>query len=270
MAAVSGHDVVDGRHGSSPRGVPPGPRGPPARAFRVTNYSRFMATQPAPRVVRRRLRQAGAGGTARTGPSSTSICARPTSNCARMPGPPRPDPALPGRHDDQRGRTRWWDGRRWTADVRYSGQEQDFAGIVIDGRWIHFGDLSQPVAEVEASARLRRCPPAASGLHARGRRAGGLFGPTGPITPTHHQPRDQPHGAARGDRGRAGVGRALTPPRTRPRPGASSPGSTRARSTTGTADRRRSPGQHAAAARGCRPTARSTRGGRTARRAPFR
>ena len=35
--------------------------------------------------------------------------------------------------------------------MRYSGQEQEFGGIVIDGRWIHFGDLSQPVGGVEAS-----------------------------------------------------------------------------------------------------------------------
>lgn len=59
--------------------------------------------------------------------------------------------AQAGWYDDQRGRTRWWDGRRWTHDVRYSGQQQEFAGIVIDGRWIHLGDLSQPVSEVTAS-----------------------------------------------------------------------------------------------------------------------
>ena len=88
----------------------------------------------------------------------------------------------PGWYDDGSGKQRWWDGRRWTADVRYSGQEQDFAGIVIDGRWIHFGDLSQPVAEVEASvdsgdALLRRPAFTRAAVERR------MFGPTGPITP---------------------------------------------------------------------------------------
>ncbi len=59
--------------------------------------------------------------------------------------------AAAGWYDDQRGRQRWWDGARWTSAVRYSGQEQEFAGIVIDGRWVHFGDLSQPVGSVAAS-----------------------------------------------------------------------------------------------------------------------
>ncbi|WP_203582098.1 DUF2510 domain-containing protein [Microbacterium hibisci] len=97
-------------------------------------------------------------------------------------GPAASAPAEPGWYDDQRGRTRWWDGRRWTGEVRYSGQEQDFAGIVIDGRWIHFGDLSQRVSEVAASvdsgdALLRRPDFTRTAVERR------LFGPAGQITP---------------------------------------------------------------------------------------
>ena len=97
-------------------------------------------------------------------------------------GPAAAGPAQAGWYDDQRGRTRWWAGRRWTIDVRYSGQEQDFAGVVIDGRWIHFGDLSQPVSEVTASAdsgdALLRRPEFTRVAAERG-----MFGPAGPITP---------------------------------------------------------------------------------------
>src|SRR6478736_2993145 len=73
---------------------------------------------------------------------------RPGTNYARTMAT---QPA-PGWYDDGSGKQRWWDGTHWTGEVRYSGQEQDFAGVVIDGRWIHFGDLSQPVSEVAASA----------------------------------------------------------------------------------------------------------------------
>lgn len=91
-------------------------------------------------------------------------------------------PAQAGWYDDQRGRTRWWDGRQWTRDVRYSGQQQEFAGIVVDGRWIHFGDLSRPVSEVTASvatgdALLRDPAFTRTAVERR------LFGPSGPITP---------------------------------------------------------------------------------------
>ncbi|MGN8551375.1 UNVERIFIED_CONTAM: DUF2510 domain-containing protein [Microbacterium sp. SLM126] len=89
--------------------------------------------------------------------------------------------AAAGWYDDQRGRQRWWDGARWTSAVRYSGQEQDFAGIVLDGRWVHFGDLSQHVGGVDASVdsgdRLLRTP--AFTRTAVERR---LFGASGPIT----------------------------------------------------------------------------------------
>jgi hypothetical protein len=97
-------------------------------------------------------------------------------------GPVAAGPADAGWYDDQRGRTRWWDGRAWTSQVRYSGQEQDFAGIVVDGRWIHYGDLSQPVGEVRASADsgdalLRRPEFTRAAVERR------MFGPAGQITP---------------------------------------------------------------------------------------
>jgi hypothetical protein len=90
--------------------------------------------------------------------------------------------AAAGWYDDQRGRLRWWDGRKWTTAVRYSGEEQEFAGVVIDGRWVHFGELSQPVRGVEASVEsgdaLLRKP--AFTRHAVDRR---MFGTGGTITP---------------------------------------------------------------------------------------
>lgn len=97
-------------------------------------------------------------------------------------GPAAAGAAQPGWYDDQRGRTRWWDGREWTRDVRYSGEEQEFAGVVIDGRWVHLGDLSQPVAQVEASVDagdtlLRRPGFTQAAVERR------MFGPMGPITP---------------------------------------------------------------------------------------
>lgn len=89
--------------------------------------------------------------------------------------------AAAGWYDDHRGRQRWWDGTRWTSAVRYSGQEQDFAGVVLDGRWVHFGDLSLPVGGVAASIdsgdSLLRTP--AFTRTAVERR---LFGAGGPIT----------------------------------------------------------------------------------------
>lgn len=90
--------------------------------------------------------------------------------------------AGPGWYDDQRGRKRWWDGRQWTSAVQYSGEERELAGVVIDHRWIHFGDVSQPVAGVEAAieqgAALLAKPDL--GRAATQRR---LWGPAGAITP---------------------------------------------------------------------------------------
>jgi Protein of unknown function (DUF2510) len=90
--------------------------------------------------------------------------------------------AAAGWYDDGRGRERWWDGSRWTDAARFSGSEEAFAGLVVDGRWIHFGALSQPVAGAAASVDtgadlLRR---GRLGRPATGRV---LYGASGLITP---------------------------------------------------------------------------------------
>jgi hypothetical protein len=97
--------------------------------------------------------------------------------------PPASTPAAAGWYDDGRGRQRWWDGTRWTDAARYSGQEQSFAGIVVDGRWIHFGAWSQPIAGATATfergaeliRRGRLARPATSRI---------LYGQAGQITPS--------------------------------------------------------------------------------------
>ena len=91
-------------------------------------------------------------------------------------------PATAGWYDDGKGRERWWDGRRWTDALRYSGEERALGGIVLDGRWIHCGTSSQPVAGAIASyatgaeliKKARLSKPAVARV---------LFGPSGPITP---------------------------------------------------------------------------------------
>ncbi len=87
-----------------------------------------------------------------------------------------------GWYDDGRGRQRWWDGTRWTSSSRFSGEERQFAGLVVDGRWIHFGALSEPAAGARASLE------SGAELLRRGRLekpavARALMGPAGPITP---------------------------------------------------------------------------------------
>lgn len=64
--------------------------------------------------------------------------------------PPSREPVPAGWYDDGRGRIRWWDGRRWTQQTRFSGGEDAFGGIVVDGRWIHMGDRSQPIGGLAA------------------------------------------------------------------------------------------------------------------------
>src|SRR4051794_17380988 len=96
--------------------------------------------------------------------------------------PPATAPARRGWYDDGRGRLRWWNGRHWTNDTRFSGTEESFSGIVVDGRWIHFGGLSEPIAGVVASyvsgaellKRARLTKPAVART---------LYGPLGLITP---------------------------------------------------------------------------------------
>jgi Protein of unknown function (DUF2510) len=95
---------------------------------------------------------------------------------------PGSTPAAQGWYDDGRGRQRWWNGTRWTDASRFSGSEESFAGIVVDGRWIHFGTLSQSVAGAAASVEqgadlLRR------GVLGRSATARALYGPGGPISP---------------------------------------------------------------------------------------
>ena len=95
---------------------------------------------------------------------------------------PASAPATAGWFDDGQGRQRWWDGRRWTDALKYSGEEQSLAGIVVDGRWIHFGASSQPIAGAIASFET------GAELIKRGRLrkqavARALFGPYGLITP---------------------------------------------------------------------------------------
>jgi hypothetical protein len=96
--------------------------------------------------------------------------------------PPAGAPARRGWYDDGRGRLRWWNGRHWTNDTRFSGTEESFSGIVVDGRWIHFGGLSEPIAGSTASyatgaellKRARLSRPAVART---------LYGPLGLITP---------------------------------------------------------------------------------------
>ena len=90
--------------------------------------------------------------------------------------------AAQGWYDDGRGRQRWWDGTRWTDAARFSGSEETFAGIVVDGRWMHFGAESRLVAGATASLEtgadlLRR------GRLSKPATARTLHGPSGPITP---------------------------------------------------------------------------------------
>ncbi len=93
-----------------------------------------------------------------------------------------PPAANAGWYDDGRGRQRWWDGARWTDAARFSGDEESFAGIVVDGRWIHFGPVSLPVGDAVAAVEsgkdlLRR------GRLGKAATARTLQGPAGPITP---------------------------------------------------------------------------------------
>jgi hypothetical protein len=94
-----------------------------------------------------------------------------------------PAGAAAGWYDDGRGRQRWWDGTRWTDAARFSGTEDAFAGLVVDGRWIHFGGLSQPIAEVTAASVEGGAELLRRGRLGKPATARVLYGPSGLITP---------------------------------------------------------------------------------------
>lgn len=100
----------------------------------------------------------------------------------------------PGWYDDGHGKQRWWDGAAWTEhyiDLRETDTELHttptadpdvFAGVVVDGRSIRFGALTQPISDAAASldtgAELLR-----RGRLAKPSTARVLYGPSGLITP---------------------------------------------------------------------------------------
>ena len=90
-------------------------------------------------------------------------------------------PKGPGWYDDHHGRLRWWDGLQWTSRSQPIGEQHGFAGITVAGNWIHYGDLSQPVAGVMASYETGGDIVTRS-TFARALAGGVLFGPTGAIT----------------------------------------------------------------------------------------
>ncbi|CAN5469905.1 hypothetical protein BH10ACT5_BH10ACT5_02490 [soil metagenome] len=96
---------------------------------------------------------------------------------------PRGHSAAAGWYDDGRGRQRWWDGTRWTDAARFSGTEDSFAGIIVDGRWIHFGGISRPIAEVTAASVEGGAELLRRGRLGKPATARALHGGSGPITP---------------------------------------------------------------------------------------
>jgi hypothetical protein len=93
-----------------------------------------------------------------------------------------PGVGAPGWYDDGRGRQRWWDGRAWTASTRYTDEARDYGGIVVDGRWIHYGAGSIPVREVVARVATVGEITKSRGLH-DAVVARTLIGPSGPMRP---------------------------------------------------------------------------------------
>jgi hypothetical protein len=100
----------------------------------------------------------------------------------------------PGWYDDGHGKQRWWDGAGWTEhfidlgerDIELhdgvTGAEDSFAGLIVDGRWIRFGALSQPIANASASAE-NGAELLRSGRLGKPATARILYGPSGLITP---------------------------------------------------------------------------------------
>lgn len=94
-----------------------------------------------------------------------------------------PAGAAAGWYDDGRGRRRWWDGARWTDAARFSGTEDSFAGLVVDGRWIHFGALSEPIADVTSASLATGAELLRRGRLGKAATARTLHGAAGLITP---------------------------------------------------------------------------------------
>lgn len=101
----------------------------------------------------------------------------------------------PGWYDDGRGAQRWWDGRQWTEyfiDLRERdvalregdslGTPDAFGGIVVDGRTIRFGRLSEQIAGAVAVV-ARGADLLRTGKLGAAARARVLAGPAGGITP---------------------------------------------------------------------------------------
>ena len=103
--------------------------------------------------------------------------------------------AEPGWYDDGTGKQRWWDGARWSEDYadfsspevelrsepQAAGPDDEFGGIVVDGRTIRLGARAQPIGRVVATlstaAELAKRPALVVAARTRT-----LFGPGGPIT----------------------------------------------------------------------------------------
>ncbi len=133
-----------------------------------------------------------AGGTVRAGRSTTSTSMTGSSSCT--PAAPRERAGTTGWYDDGRGASAGGTDRRWTDAATFSGEEQSLAGIVVDGRWIHFGAWSQPVAgtiatHASGAELLKR------GRLSRPAVARTLYGPSG----SHHAAPAATHGRRQGE-----------------------------------------------------------------------
>ena len=133
------------------------------------------------------------------------------------------------------GRQRWWDGSDGPMPHASAALEESFAGMVVDGRWIHFGALSQPVAGASASVEggadlLRR------GRLGRAATARTLSGAAGVITPGCCPDRSSEVPTTCSSRSPDRSGWQVCRRVRMPEPGGSRAGSTASPSTTATGD----------------------------------